>query len=201
MDYKTLLFNIDIPPVSSPAPGALLVSEPFLHEEFFNHAVISLVEYEPGERAMGVVLNNETDYSLQELVEGITVKEPIPVYCGGPVSDDRLFFIHTLGDLIPGTQPLSNGLWIGGDFDAMLKIINDRYDLDGNIRFFLGYSGWEAGQLEAELSRNVWAVANMPDSPHELLRGEGDSAWHSAVRSLGPSYRGWLYHPQNPMVN
>ena len=201
MDYKTLLFNIDIPPVSSPAPGALLVSEPFLHEEYFNHAVIALVEYEPSESAMGVVLNNETDYKLQDLIEGITVREPIPVFCGGPVSEDRLFFIHTLGDLIPDTQPLGNGLWIGGDFDAMLKIINDRYDLEGNIRFFLGYSGWEAGQLEGELSRRVWAVGQMPESPRELLLDEGDAAWHRAVRSLGPSYRGWLYHPQNPMVN
>lgn len=201
MDYKNLLFNIDIPPVTSPAPGALLVSEPFLREEYFNHAVISLVEYEPGKSAMGVVLNNETDYKLQDLVEGITVSDPIPVYSGGPVGEDRLFFIHTLGDLIPGTQPLSKDLWIGGDFDAMLKIVNDRYDLDGNIRFFVGYSGWEAGQLEGELSRNVWAVAAMPESPHELLRSSGDATWHNAVRSLGADYRGWLYHPRNPMIN
>ena len=201
MDYKNLLFNIDIPPVSAPAPGALLVSEPFLREEYFNHAVISLVEYEPGKSAMGVVLNNKTDYKLQDLVEGITVTEPIPVFCGGPVGEDRLFFIHTLGDLIPDTQPMSNGLWIGGDFDAMLKIVNDRYELDGNIRFFVGYSGWEAGQLEGELARNVWTVAEMPESPHQLLRGTGDAAWHNIVRSLGADYRGWLYHPQNPMVN
>lgn len=201
MDYKSLLFNIDIPSTLSPAPGALLVSEPFLHEEYFNHAVISLVEYEPGSTAMGVVLNSETDYSLQELVEGVKLKDPVPVYCGGPVADDRLFFIHTLGDVIPGTQPLARGLWIGGDFDAMLSIINDRYELEGNIRFFLGYSGWSEGQLEDELSRNVWAVASMPKSPNELLRGDGDSYWHRAVRSLGSNYRGWLYHPQNPMVN
>lgn len=201
MDYKTLLFNIDIPVSTEPAPGALLVSEPFLHEEYFNHAVIALVEYEPGQSAMGVVMNNETEYSLQDLVEGITVKERIPVYCGGPVADDRLFFVHTLGDLIPGTQPLGKGLWIGGDFDAMVKIINDRYDLNGSIRFFIGYSGWEAGQLEGEISRNVWAVGRMPDVAGELLREEGDAAWHKAVRSLGPAYRGWLYHPRNPMLN
>ena len=201
MDYKSLLFNIDIPSGHTPAPGALLVSEPFLHEEYFNHAVIALVEYEPNGGAMGVVLNNVSDYSLQDLVEGVTVKEPVPVYCGGPMAADRLFFIHTLGDIIPGTQPLGNGLWIGGEFDPMLSIINDRYELEGNIRFFLGYSGWSDGQLEEELSRNVWAVSPMSGSGHELLKGDGDAHWHRAVRSLGTDFRGWLYHPQNPMVN
>lgn len=201
MDYKSLLFNIDIPTGQAPAPGALLVSEPFLHEEYFNHAVISLVEYEPGGGAMGVVLNNESDYSLQELVEGVKVKEPIPVYCGGPLASDRLFFIHTLGDVIPGTQPLADGVWIGGEFDPMLSIINDRYELDGNIRFFLGYSGWTDSQLEDELSNKVWAVTGMPSSPHDLLTGDGDAYWHRTVRTLGSDFRGWLYHPQNPAVN
>ena len=201
MDYKSLLFNIDIQSGKAPAPGSLLVSEPFLREEYFNHSVIALIEYEPGGGAMGVVLNNESDYSLQELVEGVERKEPIPVYCGGPVGSDRLFFIHTLGDIIPGTQPLGDGLWIGGEFDPMLSIINDGYDLDGNIRFFLGYSGWSDSQLEDELARNVWAVSPLIGSAHDMLHGKGDAYWHRAVRALGSDFRGWLYHPQNPMAN
>lgn len=201
MDYKSLLFNIDIPSGTAPAPGAFLVSEPFLREEYFNHSVIALVEYEPGGEAMGVVLNNESEYTLQELIEGVETQEPIPVYCGGPVGNDRLFFIHTLGDVIPETQPLGNGLWVGGNFDAILSIVNDGYKLDGSIRFFLGYSGWSNGQLEGELSRNVWAVAPRLEEASEMLSGDGDAYWHRAVRSLGPSFRGWLYHPRNPMVN
>ena len=201
MDYKSRLFNIDIPSGTAPAPGAFLVSEPFLREEYFNHSVIALVEYEPGGEAMGVVLNNESEYTLQELIEGVETQEPIPVYCGGPVGNDRLFFIHTLGDVIPETQPLGNGLWVGGNFDAILSIVNDGYKLDGSIRFFLGYSGWSNGQLEDELSRNVWAVAPRLEEASEMLSGDGDAYWHRAVRSLGPSFRGWLYHPRNPMVN
>ena len=185
MDYKSLLFNIDIPTGHDPAPGALLVSEPFLHEEYFNHAVIALVEYEPGGGAMGVVLNNESDYSLQDLVEGVTVKQPIPVYCGGPLAGDRLFFIHTLGDIIPGTQPLGNGLWVGGEFDPMLSIINDRYELEGNIRFFLGYSGWSETQLEGAISKRVGAVTSIHQWPPALLKGVGDSCWHGAGRWWG----------------
>lgn len=74
MDYKSLLFNIDIQSGNTPAPGALLVSEPFLREDYFSHSVIALIEYEPGGGAMGVVLNNGSDYTLQELVEVSSVR-------------------------------------------------------------------------------------------------------------------------------
>lgn len=202
MDYKSLLFNIDIPSDTTPAPGALLISEPFLHEEHFDHAVIALIEYEPGGTAMGVVLNNPSDYSLQDLIDGVTIDRPVPVFSGGPVGNDRLFFIHTLGeDAIPGTQPLGNGLWVGGDFGPMLDIVNSGYDLEGQVRFFLGYSGWTESQLDGEISSNVWAVAPITGDPSAMITGEGDPFWHREVRRLGHEFRGWLYHPQNPMVN
>lgn len=200
MDYKKLLFNIDIPSGHTPAEGKLLISEPFLHEEFFNHSVILLADYEKGGSAMGIVLNNPTRYKLQELISDVNVEDPIPVYCGGPVADDHLFFAHTLGDLIPETRPVCDGLWIGGDFEAVKRIVNDGYPLEGHLRFFLGYSGWSRNQLDTELSDNVWAVSNAPD-PHVLLTGSGDSYWHERVRAMGEDYRGWLYHPRNPMDN
>ena len=65
----------------------------------------------------------------------------------------------------------------------------------------VGYSGWSGSQLEEELARNVWAVSPLTGSPHDMLRGAGDAYWHRAVRALGDDFRGWLYHPQNPMVN
>ncbi len=200
MDYKKLLFNIDIPSGHNPAGGMLLVSEPFLHEEYFNHAVIILADYQKGGTAMGVVLNNESRYSLQELISDVMVETPIPVFSGGPLADDHLFFLHTLGDLIPDTHPVCDGLWIGGDFDAMRRILNDGYPIEGNLRFFLGYSGWSENQLDGELHNNVWAVTSAPD-PHALLRGSGDAFWHETVRSMGGDYRGWLYHPRDPMNN
>ena len=200
MKKNSILFNIDISTGTQPEPGSLLIAEPFLHEDYFNHAVISLIDYEKGGTAMGVVLNNPTDYKLQELIEGITIEQPIPVFCGGPMSDDRLYFLHTLGDLVPDTRELSPGLWVGGDFGAIASIVNDGYPIDGNIRFFIGYSGWSERQLDNEISEKVWAVTT-PADPHQMLRAKGDDLWHSSVRKLGADFRGWLYHPQNVMSN
>ena len=200
IDFESLLFNIDISTRCIPRAGSLLVAEPFLRERYFHHAVICLVDYEPRGSAMGIVLNNRTSYTLQDLLPSVTSKEPIPIYCGGPMLCDRLYFMHTLGELIPDSREVSRGLYIGGDFDTMLSIVNDGYPTDGNLRFFLGYSGWGVEQLDEELLKNVWAVTEIPSLPH-LLVGEEDAYWHNIVRTMGKKYRGWLYHPRNPHSN
>ncbi len=195
----SLLFNIDLPK-GVPCRGALLVAEPFLKEKYFNHAVICLIDYEIGETSMGIVMNKMTNYTLSDLISTVTRKEPIPIYCGGPMSCDRLYFIHTLGDIIPGARCICPGLYIGGDFDSMLDYVNSDYPVEGTIRFYLGYSGWGIGQLDEELKDNVWAVTSITDADSILLGAE-DGYWHGQVRSMGNNYKGWLYHPQNPRLN
>ncbi len=200
IDFESLLFNIDINTRCIPRPGSLLVAEPFLRERYFHHAVICLVDYEPRGSAMGIVLNNLTSYTLQDVLPSVKAKTPIPIYCGGPMSCDRLYFMHTLGELIPDSREVTPGLYIGGDFETVLSIVNDGYSTDGHLRFFLGYSGWDVEQLDGELLKNVWAVTDIP-SLDTVLTGEEDAYWHRVVRGMGKKYRGWLYHPRNPHSN
>lgn len=134
-ELKSLLFNISIPQ-NAPQPGALLIAEPFLREEFFCHAVICLVDYDDNKSTMGIVLNKPTSYNLDQIITNINISANIPVYCGGPVSCDRLFFIHTLGNIIPNSRLINNGLYIGGDFDAVINYINLGFETTGKIRFF-----------------------------------------------------------------
>lgn len=193
------LFNIDIP-TGAPSKGSLLVAEPFLREEYFRHAVISLIDHGGESGSMGVVMNRRISHRLQSVIEGIKTKEPIDLFCGGPMSTDRLYFLHTLGDLIPGSNTIADGLYVGGDFGAAIDYVNHGYPLDGFIRFFLGYSGWSHGQLEEEVANNVWAV--IPSArPVSMLTGSEDSYWHRYVRQLGASHKGWLMHPGNPHAN
>ncbi len=200
IDFESLLFNIDIGTRCMPGAGSLLVAEPFLRERYFHHAVICLVDYEPRGSAMGIVMNMRTNYTLQDLLPSVTVASPLAVYCGGPMSCDRLYFMHTLGDLIPDSREICRGMYIGGNFDSMLSIVNDGYAADGHLRFFLGYSGWGVGQLDEELLKNVWAVKDII-SVGDVLTGEEDAYWHRAVRAMGRKYKGWLYHPRNPHYN
>ncbi|MDE7024961.1 MAG: YqgE/AlgH family protein [Paramuribaculum sp.] len=195
------LFNININCDTDPNPGSLLISEPFLREEYFHHSVITLIEYAPNASAMGVVMNHPSDHSLQDLLDGISIQDSITVYRGGPLSCNRLFFIHTLGrEIIPDSNEIVPGLYIGGDFNAMKQYVNTGYPIDGHIRFFIGYSGWSANQLDEELNSKVWAVTNCTDHK-DLLTGSNDHFWHRYVRALGQDFRGWRLHPLIPQCN
>ena len=198
--YASRIFSHSTLP-GVPRQGSLLVAEPFLGESYFRHAVISLIDNDSKTGIMGVVMNHGIELSLSEIVEG--VKTDVPVFCGGPLAQDRVYFIHNLGDtLIADSTEYAPGLWIGGDFDSALDYVNKGYPTDGCIRFFLGYSGWDNGQLDDELSQNVWAVGESQTlQSTTLLSLNGDTMWHHAVKALGPYYRTWNLHPLSPMAN
>lgn len=59
----------------------------------------------------------------------------------------RLFYIHTLGRIVSGSIEIAEGLYIGGDIEEILSYIRRGNTVEGHIKFFLGYSGWEAGQF------------------------------------------------------
>lgn len=201
---NSLLFNINLPQREKPAPGKLLVAEPFLREDWFNHSVACIIDGGGmHQETLGVVLNRQMDNTLQAVLPDITRQEEVSLYCGGPVATDRLFFIHTLGnDIIPGARMLVEGLWLSGDFKAMASYVNAGYPLDGHIRFFVGYSGWSPGQLQGEIEEHTWAVASGSIvEPDQLLTGADNPFWHKVVRAMGPAYRGWLFHPLHPNVN
>lgn len=201
-DICSALFAAPAAVASSPHGGSLLVAEPFLDEDCFCHAVVSLIDYEPGGGAMGVVLNHRSPSMLSELLEDADVRVDCPVYIGGPLASDRLFFMHTLGDgIIPGARAYAPGLYVGGDFDAILEYVNSGYQVDGTVRFFVGYSGWERGQLEQELACGAWAMAQADSDPEQLFRGHGDAYWHRAVRALGEPYRSWRMVPRLTCAN
>ncbi len=200
-DIATTLFKVANSGIT-PCSGSLLVAEPFLDEPYFSHSVVALIDYAPREGATGVVMNHPTGYNLQDLLEGISAEEAVSVFCGGPLGQDRLYYLHTLGDkIIPGARMFAPGIYVGGDFDAMTAYVNAGYPLEGNVRFFIGYSSWTAGQLENEIDEYTWAQAPSWGAPESLLTLEGDPYWHRAVRAMGQSYRSWQLLPADPRNN
>lgn len=199
IDLDNTLFNINVEN-KLPQIGSFLVAEPFLREQYFNHAIILLADYFPGKSAMGIVMNKPTGYMLNELLTSVNFKDDIRVFCGGPLSSDRLFYIHRMPDLISNSTPLGNGLWIGGDFDDICSYIEQGMPCTDNIRFFIGYSGWDAGQLDSELKQKVWASTDIPED-FQALSGEEDHYWHHVVKKMGQNYHGWRFQPMNPQDN
>lgn len=185
---------------SEPQTGSLLISQPFLEDRPFRHSVVLLTELDSNGAFSGFVMNKKTGYCLSDFVDISDKRCDMPLYCGGPVSTDHLFFIHSLDSLLDGGIAINDRMRFGGNFEQLISYINSGIDLSGKVRFFLGYSGWGSHQLIEEIKELFWAVND--DYPvDDLFSGEGDSYWHRQVRRLGEDFRNWLYHPLNPQSN
>lgn len=197
MILKTDLFKIQHSDLK-PQAGSLLISEPFLNEVYFQRAVILMIECE-NTGGMGLVLNKSGDLVLNNLIEGLDQVDQIPLFCGGPVRRDRLFYLHTLGEIIPGSIQVGKNLYIDGDFDLILAYLRSGNQIEGRIRFFLGYAGWEYDQLLEEIKEDAWIVAE--NKLDFLLEEEGNKFWRDSLLTLDKKYHQWLNYPPEPFLN
>jgi putative transcriptional regulator len=196
MDFNPDIFKIQSNNVK-PKKGRVLISEPFLPGNYFNRAVILLVAHS-SKGSVGFIMNKKLDFQIQDYISGFDDTES-DVYMGGPVSTDSIYFIHKRADLIPGSIQVLEDIHWGGDFGEMKRLINLGILLPGEVRFFLGYSGWDAGQLEREIKENSWLV-NDVDS-NLLMEELGADAWVEFVKRAGERYTIWENFPENPSLN
>lgn len=184
----------------TPTKGDLLIARPYLGEPFFNHAVVLLLDVESDSTVMGLSLNISTDLKLSDLLPAWPGGEKVDVYCGGPCENDRLFMLHTLGDRFEGSIPVAPGIYLGGNLEDVVEYVESGGQVEGKMRFFVGYAGWEGDQLRQELEENTWAVA-APAKEDITLRGEGIPYWRRALDALGKLYRPWLILPVEHELN
>ncbi|AWM12878.1 YqgE/AlgH family protein [Flavobacterium sp. NRK F10] len=181
-----------------PKKGHLLIAEPStLGDISFNRSIILLAEHNE-EGSVGFIINKPLDYTIHDLVPEI--KANFSVYNGGPVEQDNLYFIHNIPDIIPNSVEIANGIYWGGDFNVTLDLINEGKITKKNIRFFLGYSGWEAHQLENELKENAWIVTEN-NLKAKLLAKPVQQFWKEKMKEQGGEYILFSNAPSDPMLN
>ena len=182
----------------APEKGKILISEPFMQDFFFRRSVVLLIEHDAN-GSMGFVLNNETGLFLNNFMEGFENLTQIPIFLGGPVSSDHLFFIHSLGDIIPDSVQIDDYLYFDGDFESLNYYLLSGQPVNGKIKFFLGYAGWAKDQLMREIKIDSWLVSQTSGS--NILHAEGESFWKKTVKQIGGSYLSWLNYPKDPLLN
>lgn len=177
--------------------GKLLISEPFLLDSYFKRSVVLLSEHDD-KGSLGFILNKPTGVMLNEAVEDFPPFEA-PLYFGGPVETDTLFYIHTLGHQLEDAKEIVPGIFWGGDYDQLKLLIDTGQVKPYQIRFYAGYSGWEAHQLDSELQEKSWLITegNMRftffDAPGNL--------WSQVLRSMGTEYAILANFPEDPSLN
>jgi len=182
----------------NPEKGYLLIAEPsILGDASFNRSVILLAEYSQ-EGSIGFILNKPLNYTLTDLIPEI--KGGFRVYNGGPVEQDNLYFIHKIPNLIPGSIEISFGIYWGGDFECVKDLINQNKLKENDIRFFLGYSGWDSDQLISELISNTW-VLSQNIYKESIIEKSDDSIWKEKMLEFGAGYNIWSNAPEDPTFN
>ena len=178
--------------------GQLLVAEPSIIGDLsFNRSVILLADHNE-EGSVGFIINKPLKYTIRDLVPD--VEASFKIYNGGPVEQDNLYFIHNIPDLIPNSVEISSGIFWGGDFELAKGLINEGHIKKDNIRFFLGYTGWEAKQLENEMQSNSWILAENLYS-NKIIGKSTTDFWKEKILELGGDYLIWSNAPENPLLN
>jgi putative transcriptional regulator len=194
LDSSFLTIDSDV----QPAAGRLLIAEPFLSEPYFGRSVVMLTQHSD-DGSMGLVLNKPLKLFLHEIVQGVHLEENIPVYCGGPVGSKSLFYLHNI-DEMPDSLPITKKIFLGGNFAWLLDRLNAGLGTGKHVRFFLGYAGWDSGQLDEEILHQSWIVAKA-GGQQVLHQSDASTLWSRSMQSLGGKYKRWADFPKNPNLN
>lgn len=180
-----------------PGQGILLIADPFLKDENFMRSAVLLCRHSE-EGTFGFVLNKPYDFTLGDLLSDMEGFD-IPVYTGGPVQMDTVHYLHRYPELVPDSQEVADGIYWGGDFEVLKSLIKTgTIDLSG-VRFFIGYSGWESGQLDSEMTEKSWLTVNC--TRDLVFDVSHDEVWKEGLRRLGGKYAMMINFPIDPQLN
>jgi putative transcriptional regulator len=185
--------------------GRLLVATPLLGDPNFRRSVVLVVEDEPGEGTLGVVLNRPTETPVRQVLESWTdlVTGPSVVFRGGPVSPNSALGLA----IVPGEDDEPVG-WRALDGIALRSRLG-LVDLDAppqllaggiaSLRVFAGYAGWGPGQVQAEIEEGAWYV--LPAEPADAFAAEPERLWQVVLRRAGGTLALVATYPDDPALN
>jgi putative transcriptional regulator len=183
-------------PPAKPKQGIILISEPSLHDFYFKQSVILLAEHNK-EGSFGIIINKPIETRINEILRDFPDFDA-PLFLGGPVKTDSIFYVHTI-DGIDKSMKIMDGLYWGGDIDTIRKMIDLHTITENDIRFFIGYAGWNPAQLDREIKEKSWILSHT--SVDEVIQKNTAKLWSTHIKNLGQDYAIWANFPADPSFN
>ena len=176
--------------------GQLLVAGPALLDPNFHRTVVLVVEHED-QGAMGLVLNRPSpipaDQAIPELAGALADEETL--WLGGPVQETAVVVLADFAGSSLGSNAVRGDVGLVLP-DADLEQVGEDVR---RARAFLGYAGWGPGQLEDELERDDWIVAEF--DPADAFTTDAEDLWATVLRRKGGQYALLASMPPDPSVN
>ncbi len=191
--------KIDFSPNTNvePKKGQVLLSEPFLNDPYFKRTVILLCEHN-NEGSFGFVLNNFIEVELDQIIEDMP-KFDGKISIGGPVRNSNLYYIHTLGEEIEESVEILPGVFMGGDFEKLRKLLYAGKIAPEQVRFFVGYSGWSPDQLQSEIKSQSWFVTDIDKDL--VMDTDVEDLWRHIMKKFGRKGEVIANMPEDPSLN
>lgn len=178
--------------------GTLLVAAPWMDDPTFARKVVLITRYEK-DGIDGLVINEPLDIRLQEIVPSFPLGFDAKVFLGGPIGQEFAQCVHTQGQLLPDSKKIDDGVFWGGDFDQIKKHVRQSNLDPKHIRFYVGYAGWESGQLEEEIKQDFWIKTN--GANEAIFYTPSSDVWSKTLEKMGGIYKSMLKYPENPSLN
>lgn len=157
----------------------------------FRRTVLFISAHDPEDGAIGVIINRPLDKNVADLVTEVPPQNlaDVPVFFGGPVGNNQLM-------LAAFEWQKGEGLKLSHhELNAVPEPPSDT----PSVRAFLGYAGWSAGQLEAEMKQKAWIVQRPSRAALKFERMS--RLWFDIMNKLGPWYRMLAAAPDDPSLN
>jgi len=162
---------------------------PNMADPYFSRTLTYVCEHND-QGALGIVVNRPIDMTLQALFERLSLNlksstfADAPVYFGGPVQTDRGFVLHRpLGDW-SSTLRVTSDIGLTTSKDILQAVSSG--DGPVNMIMSLGYAGWSAGQLEAEIAQNAWLTVEA--DPSVMFDLPVEARLEAAMALIGASF-------------
>jgi putative transcriptional regulator len=184
--------------------GQLLAATPILGDANFRRTIVLIVEDDPEEGTLGVVLNRPSEIPVRHVLEQWTdlVTGPSVLFQGGPVSPDSALALA----LPRGTdEPIGWRSLSGSKLMSRIGLVDlgaPPQLLAGGItslRVFAGYAGWGAGQLDAEIEAGAWLV--LDGTPEDAFAAEPHQLYPTVLRRQGGELALLSTYPDDPGLN
>jgi putative transcriptional regulator len=182
-----------------------LIASPGLVDPNFVRTVVFVAEHNE-EGALGLVLNRPSDLKISDLwasISGQASTSGARALVGGPVQKNAVLLLHGEADLAKEAEPIVPGVYLGGEVgllgDLLKRESSPAAIFPLSFRVFCGYSGWGAGQLDAEMKAGGWLTS--PASAEHVFHPSPEKLWNSTLGALGGVYKFFSLMPSNPEMN
>jgi len=176
--------------------GKILISAPDISGDIFSRSVVLVIEHNE-QGAFGLILNKKNSQMSDKFKDFFDFK--IEVYDGGPVENDKIFFIVRGKKVTETFTEITPEFYLTEEVENIISaVLSGELTID-NVKIFSGYSGWSPLQLDDEVLKKVWTVVDVYNLDYTLPNDQ--TLWKSIMQNLGGEYLLWANSPEDISLN